>query len=264
MHRMRAGLLATIVGLALALAAPAAGAPNGYSTDAAGNAQTVDLATAGVTPIGPANPNPVGLSEVALSPAGVLYAVGSVDDQLYTVDLTSGALTALPNPLGFDVSSPGMTFTPDGRLWMVDSVQLYRIDPATGIASENGSGNEFLTGLAAGCDGGLYAVRVDLDANVFLVRITDLDGVPTFTDVGTGLGFAPGDVNSPKIAFAADGTLWGKMSNFLNRSFTIDPTSGVGTFVSPVNATNSVGLTIAAPSCAAPVVTPDDGPRFVG
>lgn len=263
MLRIRVGLLAVVVGLAVGLAAPAAGAPNGYSTDAAGNAQTVDLATAAVTQIGLANPNPVGLNDVALSPAGVLFALGTVTDQLYTVDLTSGALSALPNLLGVDVSNPGMTFSADGRLWMVNNATLYRIDPATGVATGIGTGTESMSGLAAGCDGGLYAVRVDLSANVLLVRITDLDGVPTFTDVGN-LGFVPASVNSPKIAFAADGTLWGKMSNFLNRSFTIDPTSGVGTFVSPVNATNSVGLTIAAPSCAAPVVTPDDGPRFVG
>lgn len=263
MHRFRLGFLAALVGLALALAAPAAGAPNGYSTDAAGNAQTIDLATAAVTQIGAANPN-IGLNEVALSPAGVLYTVGTTTDLLYTVDLTTGLLTPLPNPLGVDVSNPGMTFSADGRLWMVNNTTLYRVDPATGVATAIGTGLDFMSGLAAGCDSGLYAVRTDQTPNVFLVRITDLDGTPTFTDVGTGLGFAGGDINSPKIAFAADGTLWGKMANFLNRTFTIAPATGVGTFVSAVNAVNSNGLTIAAPSCAAPVVAPDDGPRFVG
>jgi len=261
MRRIRAGLIAAIVGLGVALAAPAAGAPNGYSADTQGNAQTVDLATATVAQIGAANPS-VGLTEVALSPAGVLYAVGTTTDRLYTVDLTSGALTALPSPLGIDVDNPGMTFSADGRLWMVDSTELARIDPSTGVATVIGTGTDFLTGLAAGCDGGLYAARITVGAAAQLVRIQDLDGTPTFTDVGTGLGLA--DVNSPKLAFAADGTLWGKMANVNNRTFTVDPNTGLGTYVSPAVAVSTNGLTIAAPSCAAPVVEPDDGPRFVG
>lgn len=75
-----------------------------------------------------------------------LYALGqgdsglldptTVDTQLYTVDQTTGTLTAV-GPIGVPQNSPiaGMTFSADGTLYAAIDDKLYTINTATGAAT---------------------------------------------------------------------------------------------------------------------------------
>jgi hypothetical protein len=273
MRRARAAvsiLVVTAAALGLTIA-PALSAPTGYTSDT-DNIHTMDLGTGVVGPsLGPSGIPPAeAITDVALSPAGVLYGVsdGGTNPLLYTFDTVTGAATAVGTNLGASASNAGLTFTADGRLWMVSGASLFGIDTGTGVATLRGSAAGNMTGLAGGCNGVLYAVRVFGDPVVNrLIRIENLDGVPTFTDVGTDIGVTV--VNSPKIAFDAAGTLWGRMSLVDPQTFTIDTTTGVGTFVA--DSSNATGLTITAASCPVPSTPSSDpasavdgGPRFVG
>jgi hypothetical protein len=268
MRRIRAGCFAAAVAVVVAVAAPAAGAPTGYNTTGI-DVRTIDLATGSGPVLGPSG---IGQGEsfadLALSPSGTLYGIttdGSTG-RLYTINTSSGAATSVAT-LGIDPANAGLTFTADGRLWMVQGVSLFSVNAATGATTLVGadSGSAF-SGLAGGCGTVLYAVRF-VSPNGELVRIDVSGAVATFTVVGP-LGGAVANYNSMKIAFDASNVLWGKNTNTAG-IFTIEPTTGTATTVSPTS-DGGPGLTITTPSCpvpsspSAPVLDPADGPRFVG
>jgi hypothetical protein len=235
--------------LVLGATAVAAAAPTGYNTSGT-DVRTIDLTT-GTGPL--LGPSGIGQAEsfadIALSPTGVLYAIttdGS-NGRLYTVNTSTGAATFVAN-LGIDPSNAGLTFTADGRLWMVQGASLYLVNTATGATTLQGTdpagANSFI-GLAGGCGTLLYAVRFP-NADGELVRIDVSGATPTFTVVGP-LGPAAATYNTPKVAFDAAGGLWGKNTNTPG-TFTINLTSGTATLVSAAS-DGGPGLTIAAPAC---------------
>lgn len=249
-----------VAGLVLGATAVAAAAPTGYNTSGT-DVRTIDLTTGAGPLLGASG---IGQSEsfadLALSPSGVLFAVttdGSTG-RLYTVNTSTGAATFVAN-LGIDPANAGLTFTADGRLWMVQAPSLYLVNTSTGATSLQGTDAAVtaFTGLAGGCGSELYAVRF-ANPNGELVRIDVSGATPTFTVVGP-LGAAVANYNSMKIALDAAGALWGKNTN-TQGTFTINLTSGTATLVSATS-DNGPGLTIAAPACppgptpATPVVS---------
>ena len=80
------------------------------------------------------------LEAIAFAPNGVLYALGKLDGNLYTVDLSTGLLTLVGN-VGISIGSPtgGLTFAPDGTLFATLDDKLYTLDLSTGLSSAVGS-----------------------------------------------------------------------------------------------------------------------------
>lgn len=87
----------------------------------------IDRASGNVTQIGPLSLNggpPILMAAMAISPTGKMFAVGNSTNTLYTVDINSGALTAV----GAINLVRGLAFTPDGSLYG-GFANLFKIDP---------------------------------------------------------------------------------------------------------------------------------------
>ena len=80
------------------------------------------------------------LEAIAFGPGGVLYALGKLDGNVYTVDPTTGVLTLVGN-VGISIGSPtgGLTFAPDGTLFATLDDKLYTLDTSNGVATAVGS-----------------------------------------------------------------------------------------------------------------------------
>ncbi len=90
--------------------------------------ETLDHAPIGATGI-------LGVSGLAASPSGDLYALSYFTDDLWRVDPANGAAT-LVGPLGMNVDvASGLAFDACGGLWMVSGSSLFGVDPASGTTS---------------------------------------------------------------------------------------------------------------------------------
>ncbi|MBA3831584.1 MAG: hypothetical protein H0X34_06770, partial [Chthoniobacterales bacterium] len=97
----------------------------------------VELGTTGVVLDGLALDNNTVQTLYALGQGDAVNAdPATIDTQLYTVDQTSGALTAI-GPIGVPQNSPiaGLTFAPDGTLYAAIDDKLYTLNTATGAAT---------------------------------------------------------------------------------------------------------------------------------
>ena len=76
------------------------------------------------------------VSALAFDSSNTLYALKKDGTNLYTINQTSGSLTAV-GALGLAMSSPfaAMTFGPDGTLYAAINDQLYVLNKNTGLAS---------------------------------------------------------------------------------------------------------------------------------
>jgi hypothetical protein len=100
----------------------------------------IDRTTGAATFVGQAG---VYADSLAINASGMAFAVdGKVTDSLYQVDLLTGALTLVGSlGLGDALMHTGLSFDPDGTLWMISTgvsaapSQIFRIDPATGAAT---------------------------------------------------------------------------------------------------------------------------------
>ncbi len=81
----------------------------------------------------------------------VLYGVSSAIDSLVVIDSTNAQVSVV-GPLGFDVErAGGLTFDPDGVLWLVSDNHVYVVDSQTGSAQLQGvvPGQDEIHGLTA-------------------------------------------------------------------------------------------------------------------
>lgn len=167
-------------------------APIGYSvigTDTGEQLHAIDLATGVATPIGL-----VGFDDVdslAFQPGTlVLFGIDEEDDQLVTINLNTGAATAVGGGFAVDAQDGGITFGSNASvIYWNDEVDdlFYTVNPNTGVETLVGPGND-ATGLTF-FNGVVYGVTDD-DPN-FLVTIDVSTG--TATDVGnTGVDIADG------------------------------------------------------------------------
>ena len=209
---------------------------------------------------------PVGVSRIeaaAYRPAtGVLYAADA--DRLGTLDLTTGAFSALDSSFGTGAGAEGsVTFSDvDGLAfdpftgWLYGAHRrngpddlLLVIDPETGahvpdafgagvdyvvVPSTAAVGFEDLDDLAIDpVDGQLYAIANNGGTGDRLIRIDKLTGA--VTDVG-----ALGQNDMEGLSFDALGQLYGTTGAFggphANGYFTIDKTSGTAAFVTELEA----------------------------
>jgi len=251
------GLMAGVVGTPPASAAPTAFAVNGNDLQL----YSIDLATGTATVIGPTG---VGrIQGVAFRADGTLFGTDVVNDTLVTIDTTTGVAT-LVGALTVDVNNTGLTFGPDGRLWMSEefgvgpNYNFYRVDPVTGTATlvAGPVSGAIPTGLTADCAGTIYAID---QINDVLGTINTSTGA--FTTVGA---FGTVDLGGGGLDFAADGTLWGVNRVLPSQTFTIDRSTGAATVVANTDQ-GFDGLAIAPLSCPTPAAAPvPAAPTFTG
>ena len=163
------------------------------------------------------------LNAMAKGPSGSFFGADD-SGNLITIDGATGAgtLVATIDLGGATISLPGMAFSPDGRLFVLNNSSpddLYILDPQTGLGTRVGStGRTALQGLTFGADGTLYGW--DIGAGLFtLDQATGLA-----TDVSPAIG-ANQDIQC--LATGPDGTLYGAHRDL----FTIDPSTGEATLL---------------------------------
>lgn len=100
----------------------------------------LDRTTGAATFVGQAR---VYADSLAINAGGIAYAVdGKVTDSLYRVDLETGAMTLVGSlGLGNTLMHTGLSFDPDGTLWMISTgvsaapSEIFRINTTTGAAT---------------------------------------------------------------------------------------------------------------------------------
>jgi hypothetical protein len=230
MRVLVATVAAFFAGEALAL-------PFGYSvrSDLDDNMYRIDLATGAATLLGP-----TGFADVeglAIGPTGTLYGIDDATDQLLTCSTTTGACTVV-GPLGVTITDMGLSFGPDGVLYMaVDAPtpeQLFRINVATGAATAIGPQGQDVTGLAgragiASCPSGVFGIGGDNTNNLVCMNLT----TGAATTIGpTGRNFSDGGIDFDP----ATGVLWGVLDTAPpSEIITINPTTGAATLVGTVS-----------------------------
>ncbi|MCP3993592.1 MAG: hypothetical protein GY722_00805 [bacterium] len=101
----------------------------------------------------------------------VLYGVSSGIDSLVVIDATDAQVSVVGS-LGFDVGrAGGLTFDPNGVLWLVSDNQVYIVDSQTGSAQLQGvvSGQGEIHGLTA-C-GGYFPVLIEDAGQAGIARL---------------------------------------------------------------------------------------------
>lgn len=158
------------------------------------------------------------------------YAVqGDGDDQLYRINMQTGAATAI-GPVGFgDVEC--LTFAPNGELLGFDdsSDQLIRINLATGAGTVIGAIGQSVTdcGLSFGPGGQLF-LSSDSPTNLYVVN------------PATGAGTLIGDMGQGVTGLAyRGGVLYGLGGDDTDNLVTLNTATGAAT---PVGSLVNVGL----------------------
>lgn len=135
---------------------PLTGVLYGMTNSNLDNAQliTINLATGMGSVVG--GPSGIQVPDMSFDSLGNLYAWGAFNsitgdaDDLYTIDLTTGAATKA-GEFGLDVDSVGLAFDSADNLFMKSLSTVYSINPATGMSAGSydlgtplGSGNNML------------------------------------------------------------------------------------------------------------------------
>lgn len=205
--------------LAMASCATVASAtPLLYIDDVNGMLGTVDVATGAVTTIGSTG---TVLTDIAFSPTGQLYGIN--EDQLFTIDKSTAALTVVGN-LGFTgVHTNSLVFGADGTLYAANTA-LYTLNVTTGAGTRVGTpatrGSAITSsGDLAFVNGKLYLSSSNSNGTDSLFTLDPKLG--TATKVGN-LGF------SQVFGMASDGSsvLYGVSGTQI---LTINTSTGVGT-----------------------------------
>ena len=166
--------------------------PNGslLSLSVSGNLDSINPATGAITVIGASGIGPAGGPGDAAGDLvafnGMLYAT-DLDNNLYTVNATTGAATLI-GPTGMPICpslidpnevSDESLFTANGKLYatfdginlvtsaIVDSPELYQINPATGVATQVGP-TALGIDAAVQLNGTVYALAFGFPSNTVL------------------------------------------------------------------------------------------------
>ncbi len=159
-----------------------------------------------------------------------LYSTASYGSELISIDPESGA-GSLVGPFGSN-NSFGLAFTPDGQLWTFEGnfsgspPQLANVNPETGELTPVGSAvatNVFIAAMDADSSGNLFAVG---DSVLYLINTTSGQLSPVGPTGISGL---------IDLSFDDNGTLWA--TDFYSNLYTIDVSTGVGTFRTSISGT---------------------------
>jgi hypothetical protein len=169
----------------------------------------------------------LGLSATAFAQGGVGYSVQSDgDDQLYSIDLTTGTATAI-GPVGFtDVE--GLSFHPfTGVLYGVDddTDQLITIDLDTGAGTAVGPLNVVFTDMGLTFDrSGRLWMSTDIPEDFYSIN--------TDTGAATAIGNQGQDVTG--LACSDYGIIYGLGGDGTDNLVTVNTATGVATSVGPL------------------------------
>lgn len=266
--RTIAGAAAVAFAVILATASSVSSAPGTgrlFGTDAqGGNLLTIDPSTGAGTLVGSMGIGVV--PALAVDPTGTMYAgTGGGSPRLFRIDPNTAAATLVGDTgLGF-AAVGGMDFRADGTLFAAVNIvgdggtggdHLATLDKATGAATVIGpfgscpagslctlEGIEAIAFDGAGTLWGALSVHFSSRGEPGLYRIDPSTGAATFVEPihdSTGATLAGGVVS---LQFACDGTLYGGTSRRDGgRLLTIDPATGVFSFVGTVSATGGASL----------------------
>ena len=169
---------------------------------------------------------------------GSLYVAGDNQDQLYTIDITTGAVTGIGTGFGVSIGNPSGMTSHNGILNLIDlnQLRLYTVDVSLGTATLVG-----LLGLGnpaaiASFNGVLYAI--DLTTNM-LYTVNPTTGQSTAVS-GNELG-----VSSLTGLTAHAGELYAVRQVFDDTLYTVNSVTGIATSV------GSLGLSGADPQALA-------------
>ncbi len=222
---LRAAACTLACGGALA-ASGAIAATIGYSvrSDVDRKLYRVDMLTGVATEVGP-----TGFSKIealAMNAAGEIYGVNPATAQLVKCSSSTGVCA----PVGLLIGLPqvqanaGLTFTPNGAMYLAANAVVYRVDPASGAASPLGGTGPALSGLAgvaatANCASGLFGIGGNSDRG-------KLYCINTTTGAATLLG--PLSVNPLDAGLDGDpvtGIVWGISDDDPGQVFAINPST---------------------------------------
>lgn len=203
---------------------------------------------------------PVGFD---FNPSGTLYMLGQATGSLYTVNLTTGAVTRVA---AYPSNSSKLAFNSSGTLYVLTDAEsaagtgtLRIVNPATGavistVGSVGVAGN-FMIGMAFHPTTNVLYGSYSDNVGGFLYTI-DVTTRAT-TRVGSTAGFGVGEVEPGALAFAKDGTLYmlGRTNDALYR---VDTTTGAATRVGSAHA---FGVNLLGPSCLA--IHPTTGTAYM-
>jgi hypothetical protein len=179
------------------------------------------------------------IESLSFSAAGLLYGVDEGTKQLVTCGLSSGHCTAVGSLMLDYFEDTGLTFDASGGLWMSTDepppFYFYRLNPATGRATQVGAMGQEVTGLTFG-NGVLYGLGGDYRDNLVIVdratgSVTSVGPLGAVTLIDGG------------IDFDSKGVLWGisdpedTTDTVPSQVFTINTSTGAATVVATV--TNS-------------------------
>ena len=211
----------------------------GYSVDGNDDFYKIDLTTGVATLIGPLPVAIADMEGLAFDPkTGVLYGVDDTTEKLFTIDPSDGMATEVGD-LGVSIIDLGLTFDPDGNLWMATEVpgKFYSIDKTTGAATEVGSLVVLgVTALAAASDGTIYGLDPAYD---------DLVTIDPATGEATAVGPLGISVENSGLDFDANGVLWG--INVDGTVFTINTLTGEALVIRNMAVTGFESLAIPKP-----------------
>jgi hypothetical protein len=151
---------------------------------------TIDRATGAGTQIGPTGVESTGfgdtIADISFRPSdGVLFGYLESGDGLGTLNLTTGAVTALGDT-NVSCCGNGLAFAPDGRLLHINENELHVMNQATGVATvivpmTYPTPDEFprVSGMDFQPDTGELVGILKSDVGTFLVRIDIVTGVVT-------------------------------------------------------------------------------------
>lgn len=157
--------------------------------------------------------------------AGTLYTTHSGGSRLATIDTTTGA-GAVIGPFGYN-NVWGLSFSPDGTLYVATGGQLATVNLATGAATPFGANNGMQT-LQFSSSGALYGASLG-GGNIF--QLDPVTGVSTRIGNLGALGF-PAIMD---LAMDSHGTMYAIADPPTppnpSRLYTINLATGVGTLV---------------------------------
>jgi hypothetical protein len=177
----------------------------------------VDLNTGVFTPVGSTGPRLVGLG----SYGGIIYGAVQGDNTLYSVNTSTGALTAIGTG---NIAYGGFGSTTSGLYGLGLNGDLYSINPANGAATDLGPTGLSWGGIVMGMSAGSSALY--LTQNNLIYSLDTTNGSATL--IGT--------TNEGESGFGAlvsiGGTLYGGAYGASTPDiYTIDPQTGTTTFV---------------------------------
>ncbi len=137
-------------------------------------------------------------------PRNAIYAVGGFLSILYRVPLSATGTDSMIAPIhtsaGVNLQLTDLALAPNGGLWAVTSEELYRIDPATALATRIGTlGATDMNALTFAPNGQLMGAGLAGSLSV----------IDTVTGLATLVGnYGHSLLSSGDIAYAANGTLY--------------------------------------------------------